>query len=132
MRSGLRERYFLNSRSKALRAASGDVGASMAGPGGGAAALPSLATVTRGENSAQSLALSFIAMRAGMGFWHWNRVDGSKYVHCLQQCRAVLHFGQLPVQSIPLGSCVEQLKQRAAVTACTRRGRAATTPSCST
>ena len=25
-----------------------------------------------------------------------NRVDGSKCAHCLQQCRAALHFGQLP------------------------------------
>jgi uncharacterized damage-inducible protein DinB len=109
--------YFLKSLSKALRAASGEVGASTTGLGGGAEALPSRATVTRGENSVHSLALSFSGIRTGMGFRHWNRVDGSKWEHCLQQCSATLHFGQLPFQSIPFGSCVEQLKQRAAVTA---------------
>ena len=49
-------------------------------------------------------------------------VDGSKCEHCLQQCSSALHFGQLPVKSVPGGSVVEQLKQREAATCCTRRG----------
>ena len=65
--------------------------------------------VTRGANSAHSLALSFSAILAGMGFRHWNRVDGSKCVHCLQQCSSALHLGQVPVKSVPGGSVVEQL-----------------------
>ena len=71
MRSGRPERgYFLNSLSNALRAASDEPGASTIGLGGGAAALPSRATVTRGENRVHSLALSFSGMRAGIGFKH--------------------------------------------------------------
>ena len=62
--------YFLKSLSNAERAASGDVGASTIGLGGGAAALPSRATVTRGENNAQSLALSLTGIRTGIGFKH--------------------------------------------------------------
>jgi len=115
--------HFLNNRSKALRAASGEPGESIVGPGGGAAALPSRATVTRGWNKAHSLALSFSGIRTGIGFKHWNRVDDSKCAHCLQQCSSALHFGQVPFQAIPLGNCVAQLKQRAAVTGCTSRGR---------
>lgn len=91
--------------------------------GGGALAVPSRATVTRGVNRAQTLALSFMAIRTGIGFRHWNRVEGSKCEHCLQQCSSALHLGQLPAKSVPVGSAVEQLKQRAAATCCTRRGR---------
>ena len=69
MRNRHPEGYFLKSRSKALRAASGEVGASIGG-GGGAAALPSRATVTRGENNVHSFALSFTGIRTGIGFMH--------------------------------------------------------------
>jgi len=69
----------------------------------------SRATVTRGENCAQSLALSLNGIRTGIGLRHWNRVEGSKCEHCLQQCRSALHFGQAPLNSMPLGSVVEQL-----------------------
>jgi len=62
----------------------------------------------------QSLALSFTAMRTGMGFRHWNRVDGSKWEHCLQQCNSALHLGQLPAKLVPSGRAVEQLKHRGA------------------
>ena len=48
-------------------------------------AVPSRATVTRGVNEMHSLALSFTGMRTGIGFRHWNRVEGSKCEHCLQQ-----------------------------------------------
>ena len=74
-----------------------------------AAAVPSRATVTRGANSVHSLGLSFSAMRTGMGLLHWNRVEGSKCVHCLQTCSAAPHFGQAPLKSVPFGSVVEQL-----------------------
>jgi len=50
-------------------------------------------------------------------------VDGSKCEHCLQQWRSTLHFGQVPVKSVPGGRVVEQLKQRAAATCCTKRGK---------
>src|SRR5438477_6672055 len=85
-------------------------------------AVPSLATVTRGVNSVHSLALSFTAMRTGIGLRHWKRVEGSKWEHCLQQCSSALHFGQVPERSVPGGSVVAQLKQREAATCCTRRG----------
>ncbi len=76
----------------------------------------SRATVTRGLNTSQSFALSFTAILTGMGFRHWKRVDGSKLAHCLQQCNATPHFGQLPFQSMSAASAVEQLKHRAAAT----------------
>lgn len=81
-----------------------------------APAVPSRATVTRGVKEAQSLALSFNGIRTGMGFRHWNRVEGSNCEHCLQQCSGELHFGQVPVKSTPSGRAVEQLKHRAAAT----------------
>jgi len=118
---------FLKSRSKALRASSGLRGAGGPGLTGGVTAgpfaVPSRATVTRGLNSVHSLALSFTAMRTGMGFRHWKRVEGSKCEHCLQQCRSTLHLGQAPLKSVPGGSAVEQLKHRDAATCWTRRGR---------
>lgn len=83
----------------------------------------SRATVTLGENNSHSLAWSLIGMRAGIGFRHWNRVDGSKCAHCLQQCSAEAHLGQLPFQSRSEGSVVEQLKHRAATTFCKSLGR---------
>ena len=69
----------------------------------------SLATVTRGLKSSQVLAWSFAATRTSTGFRHWYRVDGSKCAHCLQQCSAEPHFGQLPWKSTSGGSVVEQL-----------------------
>ncbi len=84
--------------------------------------MPSRAIVTRGVNRAQVFALSFNAIRAGIGFRHWNRVDGSKWEHCLQQCSSALHFGQTPLKSTSTGSAVAQLKHLAAATCCTSRG----------
>src|SRR5262249_13851249 len=66
---------------------------------------------------------SFTAMRTGIGFTHWKRVEGSKWAHCLQQCKSAPHFGHLLFQSKSEGNVVEQLKQRAATTLCTNRGR---------
>ena len=116
---------FLKSLSKALRASSAFRGAG--GPAGGGAGCPLLETpsramVTRGAKSGQSLALSFTAILAGIGLRHWKRVEGSKWVHCLQQCSSALHLGQVPAKSMPGGSVVAQLKHRAAATCCTRRG----------
>jgi hypothetical protein len=51
-----------------------------------------------------------------MGFMHWNRVEGSKCEHCLQQWSSALHLGQLPKKSVPGGKVVAQLKQREAAT----------------
>src|SRR6202040_3595666 len=67
-------------------------------------AAPSRATVTRGLNRSHWLAWSFTTIRTGTGFRHWNRVDGSKYAHCLQQCRAVPHLGQFPPKSMSDGN----------------------------
>jgi hypothetical protein len=72
-------------------------------------AWPSRATVTLGENMVHSLAASLIAIRSGMGFKHWNLVDGSKCAHCLQQCSAVPHFGQFPRKSVSAGNAIAQL-----------------------
>jgi hypothetical protein len=93
-----RESYFLNSALKALRASVELRGVwSFTGAGGGAEGDASRATVTRGSNNVHSLALSFSGMRTGIGFRHWKRVEGSKWEHCLQQCRAAPHFGQFPL-----------------------------------
>ena len=83
-RLGAARYSFLNNLSNALRASSALRGAGgpalTAADGGGAEApfVPSRATVTRGANREQSLVLSLIAMRTGIGFMHWNRVEGSK------------------------------------------------------
>ena len=74
--------YFLNSRSKALRASLALLGGAIFGSGtelrGGIEAGEAFrATVTRGEKSVQSFRLSLTAMRTGIGFRHWNRVEGS-------------------------------------------------------
>ena len=82
---------FLKSLSNALRASSalrGSGGPALsegAGIGADWLVVPSRATVTRGVKSGHWLVLSFKGMRTGMGFRHWNRVDGSKCEHCLQQ-----------------------------------------------
>ena len=114
MQEVLAELYFLNKLSKAARASAGVRGALAAGPL--LVVVASRATVTRDSNSSHSFCVSLGAMRIGTGFKHWNRVDGSKCAHCLQQCRAELHFGQAPRKSTPLGNVVEQFQQRAAVT----------------
>src|SRR5271163_4084519 len=69
----------------------------------------SRATVTRGLNSSHSFAPSLGEMRTGIGFRHWNRVEGSKWAHCLQQCKATPHLGQLARQSTSEDKVVEQL-----------------------
>ena len=122
------ESYFLNNRSKASRASLALRGGGVFMPGAGLPPLPgalvtSRATVTRGENRAHSLPWSFIGIRTGIGFVHWNRVDGSKWEHCLQQCSGVPHFGQGPLKAVPGGGVVDQLSRREAVTACTSLGR---------
>ena len=79
MKDGVRNYSgFLNSASKALRASLEFRGAWPLAGGAGAAGDASRATVTRGSNSVQSLALSFTAILIGIGFKHWKRVEGSK------------------------------------------------------
>src|SRR3954453_12509383 len=105
---------FLNSRSNALRASLEFRGASWYGWGRSRTAVgipagASRATVSRGAKSVQSFALSLTGIRTGIGFMHWNRVEGSKCEHCLQQCSSALHLGQFPAKLTPLGRGVEQL-----------------------
>jgi len=81
-------RYFLKSRSNALRASSAFRGAGGplcdewlecegvefeldVGEGAGVLAVPSRATVTRGVNEVHSFALSFDGIRTGIGLRHW-------------------------------------------------------------
>lgn len=75
--------------SNAVRASLGVRGGCVTGFFAGAfpedAGATSRATVTRGLKSSQVFAASLGEMRTGTGFKHWNRVDGSKCVHCLQQ-----------------------------------------------
>ncbi len=81
--------YFLNRLSNAARASFALLGAAMMPFSGILATVPegsaSRATVTRGAKSSQVLAWSLTAIRAGMGFRHWKRVEESKLTHCLQQ-----------------------------------------------
>ena len=69
----------------------------------------SRATVTRARKNSHWLAASFTAMRSLIGLVHWKRVDGSNQLHCLQQCSAAWHLGQLPLNSMSAGSAVAQL-----------------------
>ena len=101
--------YFLKRLSNAARASFGRRVSPGAIVGDGGAGAESRATVTRGLNNSHSFDWSFAAMRTGIGFRHWNRVDGSKCAHCLQQCSAALHFGHRPLKSVPVGSAVAQL-----------------------
>lgn len=112
--------YFLNRLSKAARASAGVRGELTTGPF--AVVVASRATVTRGENNSHWLASSFGKIRAGIGFRHWNRVEGSKCAHCLQQCNAEPHLGQFARKSAPVGNVVAQFQHRDAVTVCTIRG----------
>jgi len=118
--------YFLNKLSKAARASVALRGEAAIPLSPTFATLPdgsaSRATVTRGEKSSHVFIWSFSAIRAGIGFRHWKRVEESKCMHCLQQCRAAPHFGQLPRMSTSGGSVTVQLKHRDATIVCTRRG----------
>jgi len=122
----LRRNYFLNKLSNAARASFALRGAGITPFAGECETVPegaeSRATVTRGLNNSHVFAWSFNAMRTGMGFTHWKRVEESKFTHCLQQCKAAPHFGHLPVKSISGAKATAQLKQRAAATFCTNRG----------
>jgi hypothetical protein len=100
--------YFLKRLSKAARASEEFLGAGLEAVGL-VDEVASRATVTRASNQLHSLAWSFSGKRAGIGFRHWNRVEGSKWAHCLQQCKAALHFGQTLLKSVPFGRVVAQL-----------------------
>jgi hypothetical protein len=72
----------LNKLSKAARASAGVLGFVDAGP---AAVVDSRATVTVEAKNSHWFAASLGEMRTGIGFKHWKRVEGSKWLHCLQQ-----------------------------------------------
>lgn len=118
--------YFLNRLSNAARASLALRGpwlipfspALLAPPEGCA----SRATVTRGEKKSHVLVWSLRGMRIGIGLTHWNRVEGSKFTHCLQQCRAAWHLGHSPLKSISAGKVIPQLKHLEATTFSTSRG----------
>lgn len=118
--------YFLKRLSNAARASSALRGAATFPLSPtfttGAEGSTSRATVTRGEKSWHVFAWSFMAMRSGIGFRHWKRVEESKCTHCLQQCSAAPHFGQFPLKSMSGGRVTAQLKHREATTFWTRRG----------
>jgi len=98
----------LKSLSKAARASEELRGAGLTGSNDRSEYVASLATVTRLPKEAHSFAWSFEGIRTWIGFRHWNRVDGSKCAHCLQQCSAAPHFGQFPLKSVPFGKVVAQ------------------------
>jgi hypothetical protein len=118
--------YFLNRLSNAARASVALRGAELVPFSPTRPAVPegsaSRATVTRGEKKSHVLAWSLRGMRIGIGLTHWNRVDGSKFTHCLQQCRAAWHFGHSPLKSISAANATPQLKHLDATTFSTRRG----------
>ncbi len=43
---------------------------------------------------------------------HSNRLDGSKYVHCLHECNSNPHFGHAPSGSAKFCSTVPHCEQR--------------------
>jgi hypothetical protein len=47
-----------------------------------------------------------------MGCMHSNRLDGSKYMHCLHECNSNPHFGQFSGISPRLGRIVPHWEQR--------------------
>jgi len=118
--------YFLNRLSNAARASLALRGAWLIPFSPALPAVPegraSRATVTRGEKYSHVLAWSLRGMRRGIGLTHWNRVEGSKFTHCLQQCRAAWHFGHSPLKSISAASVTPQLKHLDATTFSTSRG----------
>src|SRR5271170_4983785 len=52
------------------------------------------------EKNEQSLRLSLGEIRAGIGWLHSKRLDGSKCSHCLQAWRSNPHFGHWPTGSV--------------------------------
>jgi hypothetical protein len=55
---------------------------------------------------------SLRGIRSGIGCMHSNRLDGSKYIHCLHECNSNPHFGQVSGVSPRLGRIVPHCEQR--------------------
>ena len=84
--------YFLNRLSNAARASFGRrlTGVEV-----------SFSRVTRISYDGHSFRVSFFATRSFTGCMHSNRLPGSKYVHCLQECNSNPHFGHRSPAGIP-------------------------------
>ncbi len=94
--------YFLNKFSNACRAS---FGRRLAGVD------VSFSLVTRISNNAHSFRASFFAIRSFTGCMHSNRLPGSKYVHCLQECSSNPHLEHCPLVGIPCNTvphCVQR------------------------
>jgi len=94
--------YFLNKLSNAARAL---LGRRLAG------VEVSFSRVTRISYNGQSLRSSFLAIRTVTGCMHSKWLPGSKYMHCLQECKSNPHLGHRPSGGIP-GSTVPHWVQR--------------------
>src|SRR5207247_9084585 len=81
--------FFLNRLSNAWRASSG-----RAEP-----ADVSRSTVACIENKVHALRALLLAMRSGTGWAHSNRLPGSKWAHCRQECSGAPHLGHWLVDS---------------------------------
>jgi hypothetical protein len=93
--------YFLKRLSKAARASVGrEVEVSRS-------------TVTRGMKKLHSFRLSFRGMRAVMGCVHSNRLEVSKFAHCLQQCNSKPHCGHFPAYWMVAGRTTPQFEHLA-------------------
>src|SRR5271170_809892 len=64
------------------------------------------------EKNEQSLRLSLGETRAGIGWSHSKRLDGSKCSHCLQACRSKPHLGHCPTGSERFCSSAPHSAQR--------------------
>jgi len=95
-------RHFLNKLSNAARAS---LGRRLAG------VEVSFSRVTRISYDGHSFRASFFATRSLTGCMHSNRLPGSKYMHCLQECSSNPHFGHFPSPVIPC-STVPHCEQR--------------------
>jgi hypothetical protein len=60
-----------------------------------------------------SFRLSFRGMRAVMGCVHSNRLEVSKFAHCLQQCNSKLHCGHFPPYWMVVGRITPQFEHLA-------------------
>src|ERR1700722_58067 len=71
--------------------------------------------MTRMEKKEQLLRLSLGEIRAGTGWVHSKRQEGSKCSHCLQAWRSNPHFGHWPTGSVRFWSKAPHSAQRETV-----------------
>ncbi len=95
--------HFLNRLSNAARASCGFNAAGVD---------VSFSTITRIAYDGHSFRTSFLATRSFTGCIHSNRLDGSKYVHCLHECNSNPHLGHAPSGSLRFCSTVPHCEQR--------------------